>query len=72
MPLMKANELQNFTLAGGSLFIYPVYWINLKTSKSRRTHMIKELNKLNANIRKNQLRYQMGTLNFGVNQRRVK
>ena len=48
MPLMKANELQNFTLAGGSLFIYPVYWINLKTSKSRRTHMIKELNKLNA------------------------
>ena len=48
MPLMKANELQSFTLAGGSFFIYPVYWINLKKSKSRRTHMIKELNKLNA------------------------
>jgi len=47
MPLMKANELQSFTLAGGSFFIYPVYWINLKKSKSRRTHMIKELNKLN-------------------------
>lgn len=26
----------------------------------------------NASIRKNELRYQMGTLNFGVNQRRVK
>jgi len=47
MPLMKVNELQSFTLAGGSFFIYPVYWINLKKSKSRRTHMIKELNKLN-------------------------
>ena len=40
---MKINELQSLS----KLFIYPVYWINLETSKNRKNHMITELNKLN-------------------------